>query len=109
MGRIREEASEATVRPTLTRNATVVLIVTTMGEVVTSSYQAEIVNGTATSIIRGLNATGTGDMASATGEGSSAGDAAAEPTSATEEGIAVVMKVPLVMGMLALVGIAILL
>ncbi len=108
MGRIREEASEATVKPTLTRNATVVLIVTTMGEVATSSYQAEIVNGTVTSIIGALNETG-GRMASATGEGSSAGDAPAEPTSSTEEGIAVVMKVPLVMGMLALVGIAVLL
>ncbi|KAL8880464.1 MAG: hypothetical protein Q9198_002129, partial [Flavoplaca austrocitrina] len=108
VGRIREEASEATVKPTLTRNATVVLIVTTMGEVATSSYQAEIVNGTVTSIIGALNETG-GRMASATGEGSSAGDAPAEPTSSTEEGIAVVMKVPLVMGMLALVGIAVLL
>ena len=109
MGRIREEASEATVKPTLTRNATVALIVTTMGEIVTSSYQAEIVNGTVTSIIGALNETGTGNMASATAEGSSAGDAAAEPTSATEEGMAVVMKVPLVMGMLALVGMAVVL
>lgn len=109
MGRIREEASEATVKPTLTRNATVVLIVTTMREVVTSSYQAEVINGTVTSIIGALNETGTGNMASATEEGSSAGDAAAEPTSATEEGMAVVMKVPLVMGMLALAGIALLL
>ncbi|KAL8843404.1 MAG: hypothetical protein Q9176_002017 [Flavoplaca citrina] len=109
VGRIREEASEATVKPTLTRNATVVLIVTTMGEVATNSYQAEIVNGTVTSIIGALNETRVGSMASATGEGSDAGDTAAEPTSATEEGMAVVMKVPLVMGMLALVGIAVLL
>ncbi|KAL8863099.1 MAG: hypothetical protein Q9178_000473 [Gyalolechia marmorata] len=111
LSRIREEASQATVKPTLsalnngTGNATVVSTITSMGSTLTSSYAATIVNGS-TSVIASVNETmgGMTSMASATEEGSSAG-AAAEPTSA--EGLAVATRVPLAvaaMGIMGLIG-----
>ncbi|KAL8845990.1 MAG: hypothetical protein Q9221_008884 [Calogaya cf. arnoldii] len=110
VSRVRAEASQATVKPTLTRNATVVLIVTTMGSTITSSYAAEIISGTVTSIVSGLNETmgAMASMASETMDGSSAAGGAAEPTPAPAEGLAVAMRVPLVtavMGMLGLFGV----
>ncbi|KAL8914663.1 MAG: hypothetical protein Q9172_007047 [Xanthocarpia lactea] len=111
LSRIREEASQATVKPTLsavnngTRNATVVSTITSMGSTLTSSYAATIINGS-TSVIASVNETmgGMTSMATATEEGSSAGGAA-EPTSA--EGLAVATRVPLAvaaMGMIVFIG-----
>ena len=87
-----------------------VLIVTTMGSTITSSYAAEIISGTVTSIVSGLNETmgAMTSMASETMDGSSAAGGAAEPTPAPAEGLAVAMRVPLVtavMGMLGLFGV----
>ncbi|KAI4220501.1 MAG: hypothetical protein L6R36_007578 [Xanthoria steineri] len=111
VSRVREEASEATVKPTLTRNATVVLIVTTMGSTITTSYAAEIISGTVTSVISGLNETmaATTSTASETAEASSSAGGAAGSAPPPEEGLAMAKRVPLVaavMWVLGLVGAA---
>ncbi len=101
-------------KPTLTRNATVVLIVTTMGSTITTSYAAEIISGTVTSVISGLNETmaATTSTTSETAEASSSAGGAAGSAPPPEEGLAMARRVPLaaaVMGMLGLVGAAVVL
>ncbi|KAL8776996.1 MAG: hypothetical protein Q9213_008048 [Squamulea squamosa] len=111
LSRVRAEASQATVKPTLsamnngTRNATVVSTITSMGSTFTSSYAATIVNGS-TSVVAGGSAPGGAVTSSAGAEGSSA-RSPAPPTSTRAEGLAVATRVSLgaaVIGVLGLGG-----